>query len=53
MVVKSVLNPIWDFIDVRNVPKGIQDIWEGSEIPPKRLEATLIISWKRCNGRCQ
>jgi len=46
MVVKSILNPIWDFIDVRNVQKGIQDTWEGSEIPSKLLEATLIISRK-------
>jgi len=30
-----------------NVQKGIQDTWEGSEIPLKLLEATLIISRKR------
>jgi len=47
MVVKSVLNPIWGFIDIRNVQKGIQDTWEGSKIPPKLLVATLIISQKR------
>ena len=49
MVIKSVLNPIWewDLVDVRNVQQGIQQVWEGSSIPPKLLEAELIISRKR------
>ena len=47
MVMKSVLNPIWDLVDVRNVQSGIQQVWEGSSIPPKLLEVQLIISRKR------